>query len=677
MSKRYASVDRSKEIRDKRVLNPNFHSPNLVIKVNELGINNFSNIIKQKQLRTLNSKRFKPRKLPLINKQITISHLGDINSKTSDLSTEVNHPFSLCPENFEDNNLITESNKDNNNYFNFVINSDFRNTRTINNSILNSGKKIIQPKINIKNKFKEENVKIKYPPILKSERLYPKIDNDKNKINILKTIKTIRNNHLIFKNNKSIPDNIAYESKFENIVFDANKLLNKHNFKENDFNINDNVNSFITQNKEMCLNNLLIKLMKKENKSLKENFDIRNKEIEKFKSSISKDEKDFESYSIKQKKLYYKTNDLLNQIIGKNHNLARLYYELNSKGKTLEDEIFKMIEQIESLRIYAKFVTRVLGGNDKLFEGELIPDYQNKNKPNINSLIQKVYDKYGNLLKNRKLSMSSNTHYTINNNEKSKVNNEDENSREDTIEEIDIDLLNDPHFMLRKFKDIEERILYYVEKGDIFTKNANKEFGDNEQTLKDLKLRIINLQKELEYANKNLNDFKNIIYSSDFQNSENQEFCAIIKDCCKYIYESFANKKSIKKIKTNKNKKIDIFELNDDVSNSINLLVKKEMEIDKYINNLETLENKDKKLFHEIMNKRKNELKFMHQNKNKENINIGDNQKFYKIVEKFNKIIIKSKNSEPPYYKLKKEKSVKEDPNEKIYRENSELITFK
>ena len=96
-----------------------------------------------------------------------------------------------------------------------------------------------------------------------------------------------------------------------------------------------------------------------------------------------------------------------------------------------------------------------------------------------------------------------------------------------------------------------------------------------------------------------------------------------------------------------------IFELNDDVSNSINLLVKKEMEIDKYINNLETLENKDKKLFHEIMNKIKNELKFMHQNKNKENINIGDNQKFYKIVEKFNKIIIKSKNSEPPYYKLK------------------------
>ena len=146
MSKRYASVDRSKEIKAKRVVNPIFHSPNLVIKVNELDINNMPSPTKQNQLRTLNSKRFKPKKLPIISKQITTSHFGDINSKTSDLSTEVNYPFSLNPENFEDNNLKTEINKDNNNYFKVVINSDFRNRRTINNSILNSGKKIIQPK---------------------------------------------------------------------------------------------------------------------------------------------------------------------------------------------------------------------------------------------------------------------------------------------------------------------------------------------------------------------------------------------------------------------------------------------------------------------------------------------------------------------------------------------------
>ena len=167
---------------------------------------------------------------------------------------------------------------------------------------------------------------------------------------------------------------------------------------------------------------------------MKENFDFRNKEIEKFKTTLSKDENDFEIYSVKQKNLYYKTSDLLNKIQTKNYTLIRIFYELKSKSKVLEDEIFKMIEQIESLRINAQFVSRVLGGNYKLFEGELIPDYENSNKPDINELIQKVYDKYGNLLKKHKSSVTSNTYYTINI-DKNKNNNDDLNSQEETIEE--------------------------------------------------------------------------------------------------------------------------------------------------------------------------------------------------------------------------------------------------
>ena len=273
MSKRYASVDRSKEIKAKRIINPIFRHQNLVLNVNDFDINNLLNQAKPDSLRTLNPKRFKVRKLPLINKQITSSHLGDINSKTSDLSTEVNNAFSFERDSIENNNVLkTEANKDNNNddYYKIVINSDFRDKISNNKSHLNSGN-VIEQKINIVNKIKEENNKIKYPPILKSERLYPKKNIDKNNINIRKAIKAIRNNHLFNKNNKnnfttikSIPDNIAFESKFENIVFDANKLLNKHNFKENDLKVNDNIDGFISQNKEMCLNNLLIKLIKKE-----------------------------------------------------------------------------------------------------------------------------------------------------------------------------------------------------------------------------------------------------------------------------------------------------------------------------------------------------------------------------------------------------------------------------
>jgi hypothetical protein len=88
-------------------------------------------------------------------------------------------------------------------------------------------------------------------------------------------------------------------------------------------------------------------------------------------------------------------------------------------------------------------------------------------------------------------------------------------------------------------------------------------------------------------------------------------------------------------------------------------------------------EKTDNKLFSEIMNTRKDDLKFLNQYKNKENLNIGDNAKTKKLHEKFYKIIIKSKKSEPPYYKLKKEEVIKEDKNEVINRENLELMTYK
>lgn len=686
MSKRYASVDRSREIKSKREFNSIFPQRNLVLNINDFDISNIFNQTKPNILRTLNPQKYKSIKLPIITKQITSSQLNDINSKTSELSTEVNNIFINEKENNEmDYILKTDANKDNNNdnYYKVIIHSDFRDKRTVNNNRINSENKKNKQKINnpIKNLIQEEKSKIKYPPILRSERLYPKINQDKNRINILKKIKSIRNRNLKMKNNKNLlfpiqfkssNDNIAYESKFRNIVFDANKVLNTHIEKDNEFNLKDNINTFISQNKELCLNNLLVKILKKENKNLKENFEIRSKNVENSVKTLSKDEKDFELYSTQQKKLYYKTNDLLNQIHTKNYVLYKLYYDLQTKSKVLEDEIFKMIEQIESLRIFAKFVTKVLGGNDKIFDGELIPSYENTSRPDIKILIKIIFEKYGNLLENRKLSVTKNTNNTNNEIEKdlnlNDINNN--NSQDDeTNEEVDIDILNDPHFMLWKFKDFEERILQFIEKNDIYAKYANKEYENYENIIKELKLRIVKLKKELEYSEKNLSDFKNMIFGKNFQENENKIYYGLIKDLCKDIYE-FGGRKY-------RNKNLDIFELNDDISQSLNILTKKEREINKHINNLELYEKTDNKLFSEIMNTRKDDLKFLNQYKNKENLNIGDNAKTKKLHEKFYKIIIKSKKSEPPYYKLKKEEVIKEDKNEVINRENSELITYK
>ena len=265
MSKRYASVDRTKEIKAKREINYPYPRINLVLNINNFDINNFFHQTNQNALRTLNSNRYRPKKLPLINKQITTSNLGDINnSKTTEISSDMNNAFSFDRENNEKNNLKTEANIDNNsdNYYKIVINSDFKKRSTMNKPNLSSGKKRIKPKIEFKKEINENIIKMKYPPILRSERLYPKINKDKNSINVLKTIKTIRNNQRLPGKMKSYNDYIAYDSKFENIVFDANKVLKKHNFKENDLKVNDNINTFVSQNKELGLNNLFIKLIK-------------------------------------------------------------------------------------------------------------------------------------------------------------------------------------------------------------------------------------------------------------------------------------------------------------------------------------------------------------------------------------------------------------------------------
>ena len=682
MNKRYASVDRSKEMKSKREVNTIFHHRNLILNINDFDINNIFNQTNQNVLKTINYKRFKPKKLPLINKQITSSQLCDINTKASDMSTEVNKYFPIDKENNDKNNILkTKANQDtnNDNYFKIVINSDFRDKSSFSNSKLDSANITIKPKIKIQNLLNDENNKNKYPPILRSERLYPKNNTDKNSINILKKIKSIRNRNLKLKNNKnllfstkydSMTNNIAYDSKFEKFVFDASKILNKHNFKDA-LNVNDNMNDFISKNKELFIDNLLIKMMKKENKNMNENFEIRKKNVENFEKTLSNDTKDFELYSMKQKQLYYKTEEDLKKINNVKYNLIKLYYELNSRTKVLEDEIFKMIEQIESLRIYAKIVTKILGGNDKLFEGELIPDYENTNKPDIKILINNIFDKYGNFLNNRKLSMTTNTYYTINNEEKIKNKDENTNQDEETIEEIDIDLLNDPIFMIRKYKDMEDKILSYIDKQDIFVKYANREQEYNEQILKDLRLRIIKLENELEYSKKNLIEYKTMLYENSFKEDENKEYYNITKELCQYIFEIIGN--SSKKLSKN----IDIFELHDCVSKCIKLLNKKEKDVNEYINSLEMNEKTDKKLFNKVMNQRKEEIKFSHQNKNRENLNNVDNEKVNKVHEKFYKIIIKSNKNEPPYYKIKKEIVIKEDKSEIIKKENSELITYK
>ena len=670
MNTRYSSVDRTKELKYKKIKNPLFLGGSLILGNNDFDINKIITNTRNNSIKVGNSQKTYPKKLPSLTKKIKNNKIFDILSKNSDLSTTANNAFSFEKENNEKSNynyLKTESNNDPNitKYFNIIIHSNLTERTSIYNTQSSSITNFIKPVVKEK-KLISCNIS-RYP----NERLYKKSDNKDNIYNSLKLIKQIKNNSKNDKNMNERMNNLAYDSKYENIVFDADKIINNYKFRENELKVPDNGTSdFISKNKEISINNVLIELIQNENKKIKMRNENINKNIKEYEKIIEKDEKNFDNISNKQRELYYKISDLFYMMREKRVDLIKLLYYYQTKAKTLEDEIFKKIEQIESLRIYAKFVHKVLGGDEKLFDGDLIPNYENDNRPETDIIVKKIYEKYGHLLKKNKISNNSE------NKEKNKKL-ELKLSESEIMEDIDIDLLEDPDLMIRKFKELENQILRIVERKSLFNKYEIKEAEDNKQLLKDMKIRIEKLKKKYEKHKKALIDYKMNEFGKTSEISE-EDFCIMANDLCKSINKYFINEiKNDSKYKNNKTNSIDILELNDDITKCMKVMIKKENEINKLIEIIENFEKNDEKIFNELMNKRKYEVKMINQQKIRENLKYNEFFKQQKIEGRINKITIKLRKCEPPIYFHKKEEKVKIDENEIIQNENEELLTYK
>ena len=658
MSNRYSSVDRAKEKIFKNQRNTLNIGGSLVLCSNDFDINQILSQLRNPSIKSTFSKNSCPKKLPSLAKKINNQKIFDIYTKYSDLSTTINNAFCTEKENNEkiNNCLKTDSNNESKlkNYYNIIIHSNFSNRTSINNTQSSSITNFIKPIV--------VNEKILSPilnKIIPNKRLYQKKQTDNNYANSLKTIikeikgknKTIDQKSCIYKKIPIIQNRIAYNRKYENEVLDAPKIINNYKLKENDLKVpDDDPKEFIDKNKKISINNVLIELMQNENKHLKEYNEIRSKNIKESEEKIQKDINNFENYTYKQRELYYKISDLLYELKDKNVDIIKLLYHYQIRENTLVDEIFKKIEQIESLRIYAKFVHKVLGGDEKIFEGDLIPDYKNDNRPDINILLKKIYEKYGYLLKKRKLSLNSNR-----------------------SEKKELKLLNDPDLMIRKYKELEDQILRVIEKTKMFNKNEIREQENNKQLLRDMKNNIKNLEKEYETHKNILKDYKKHEFGNSSDISE-EDFCILANDLCRTINKYFIG--SGGKIKKKGYNNIDILELNDDMIKCMNIMIKKEGEINSLLEKIEDIKRNDKNIFEELMNKRKLELKIINQEKIFETLRNKEINKRHKVEERMNKIVIKLKKYEPSLKIQKKEVKPKIDENEIIQKENEELLKY-
>jgi hypothetical protein len=329
----------------------------------------------------------------------------------------------------------------------------------------------------------------------------------------------------------------------------------------------------------------------------------------------------------------------------KNKILADESLNCKSEIKLIEDDIKRILHQIDHLRVYGNFVNEVLGGDTTRFGEKIFPEATYDDELNIEELSKTVIKRYKCFYENVEQEKFS----------------------------IENTFIDEPEKMWYKFKEMESIMVR-----DLFTKEnlkgeIKKIKEENNTNLKYLRQKNEMLEKEYE----NLNE-KYIYELEKYKEIETRyfdtksEFDDLIKDFYIYIVNNMNNEAifpNIKKISSN-------IEISDCIRKMNMIICDKEVYIDKLMLNLKEWEKNDAILFDDILNDRKKQLRHMKQLKILSK-KINDKLKIANNLENGEfKIVFHSRKTEAPYHKPKK--IVVEKVDEKLIEnmENEELLKY-
>ena len=373
-------------------------------------------------------------------------------------------------------------------------------------------------------------------------------------------------------------NDIAYDNKNMDCIIDMNNVINKH-CKSKDWDLKEkekNYDDFTINNKEMKLQNLIIKLMNKEKEKIDDLYKMHFKNLENKKNAIDEDEKTFNQ--IKKEQKYYNRllEENLNKLKGQNKILVYIIQGINDQLRKTEFEIMKKIYEIDELRVYAKFVKYIYGYDISKYQSSIIEKDNNKGQEDITVLIKRVIDNYKECLI-------------------------EGNNEIDTIE---------PDIIYNEIKLIEDRILLAL-------KNKDKELDELKQSKKDNGIilnEIINkkngLEKEYNYL---MEESNNIINLCSNENTDKDLFI-VAQNFFNYIVNIFSNDNRYSfSYNYNDNNLSNInsynpFEISGLAEKSIKIVMEKEALLNEYILNNENYEREDPKTFSDIINTRKEQL---------------------------------------------------------------------
>ncbi len=511
-----------------------------------------------------------------------------------------------------------------------------------NSKLQNIGKFIIEPTPDINSFFDENgklfkseitthkkslysqhynNQKIKSRNIL-SGRLYKSVNYDPNEFNLYNTVKKIKKSIYdsttdIFNSNSKV----AYDQKNLNLVYQPRiQIMDYNNRKANRLTNKDgSVNAFLHESKHIGINNYIIRNLQYESQKLIDLENENNRKISNLEMNYINKNQEFEEY-MKEQKLSLRTIEkALNDLYNKSKEFFTQKDIEEKIEKTIEDQMEKILINLEELRESCKFVTKIIPTDKDKFNNQII----NRNYKNLNP--------------NEKSDFGDLTIKTI---ENYKFCLERKKDEEKELKE----LLNDPNVMSMKFTEIENRILNLLhEIMDIqFIQSLKKKEIDN--TILSMKERLLFHETEIKNLKKLcvLEEEKiNEILKGNVNKNEYAE------DLLKDIYLDILSIEGLP-TKLNKDKK-----MNDIAKDCIIKIKNYEIEINDLIHNLELFEIEDPKSFIHLVNERKiynKETKYLEQKRK-----IEEDREQLKVdsEQRTKKIILHSRKTEAPFRSFK------------------------
>ena len=657
MKKKFLNI--TKDIKENKTEDPLktlFHMGGTMVVDKGFDIRNYLNLIERDRLEkrsnikknnilnaTAQFSTFNANQKPLYDAYLTttFNNIPKINKKFkkngASFSTEaakyINTDSSL---NLEHKNNITTTNS----YFNFL---STKNTSKLifnkKNNITKSTPKQSNDTFNIFKAIKE----------IKKSTQMPKINIKASPNQKLFITKINRFNKI----NQRPP--IAYNKEYVDTVFESKNIINKYNFRKGlELEEPDNLINFSSNKKNISKKNAVIDVLYNESKKIskiEKEFEAKN---ENNKNILESNIKVFEQYMDDNKKICKNIENCFDRLQKENNNLLNELIIYKSFNKSYVDEIQKVLEQIENLRLYAHFVHQSLEKDSTRYEKSIFPDYRYEKLVDYEKKIEKI-----------RYFVINNYSIFWDNKNKEELKNE-------------LKFLEEPEIMINQFHEIERNIMRLLDfKNDLLNEIKKDEINNN-LILNELNSRYAKVEKEYKKLKINLNIEQNIV--NDLKKKEidgNNEYISLIGTLFLNIVEILGqNDKQKMNYKFILDSKIDKDNVDICLREGGRILREKEDLLNNTLLSIKSYKEKDGRFFNQIMDetKLKNKLqKHLLHKKDKMNQQLETEAK---VINKVNKIKLISRKTEAPYHSPQKKvkKVINQDQIKRL--EDEELLKY-